>query len=180
MHQAKGISMHIRQITSQDAAAYRNLRLEGLRNHPEAFSESVEEFAARAVGDIAAMIGDNPASPDGFILGAFDDKDRLVGVVSLARESFLKERHKAILWGMHVSADYRRRGIGRRLVEELVTRARDYGDIEQIILNAATRNTPAVRFYESLGFRSFGREPNALHVGDLSYDQEHMILDLRA
>jgi ribosomal protein S18 acetylase RimI-like enzyme len=172
--------MLIRQLTSHDAAAYRDLRLEGLTKHPEAFSESAEEFTERTVSDIAAMIESSSGTRNGFILGAFNDVGRLVGIVSLSRESFRKERHKAILWGMHVAASCRRQGIGRRLVEELVSRARDFGDIEQIILNAATRNTAAVRFYESLGFRSFGHEPNALHVNGQSYDQEHMILDLRA
>jgi len=170
--------MDIRKLTPMDAPLYREMRLEGLRNHPEAFGESAHEFDARTVADIAAMIPSDPLSPKGFILGAFDENDRLAGVVSLSRESFAKRAHKAILWGMYVRPEYRRQHVGTRLVNELIALARALGDIEQVVLTAATRNERAVRLYESLGFTSYGREPRALQIDGDFYDQEHMYLIL--
>lgn len=167
--------MQIRKLTPGDAAIYRAMRLEGLQNHPEAFGESDHEFDAHSVADIAAMIPDDPDSHDGFILGAFDD-DTLAGVVSLSRESFAKRAHKAILWGMYVRPAYRRQKVGTQLVNELIAIARAWGDLEQVVLTAATRNERAVRLYESLGFESYGRESRALQIGGDYYDQEHMYL----
>lgn len=170
--------MQIRRLTPEDAAIYRAMRLEGLQNHPEAFGESAHEFDARSVADIAAMIPADPASHKGFILGAFDDNARLAGVVSLSRESFAKRAHKAILWGMYVRPEFRREKLGTQLVNALIAIARAWGDVEQVVLTAATRNQRAVRLYESLGFKSYGREPRALQIEGDHYDQEHMYLVL--
>lgn len=172
------MTMHIRKLTRDDAPAFRELRLTGLRASPEAFSESYEEFAANSVEEIAARIPDDARSPYGFILGGFTDEGELAGCVALMRERFRKRSHKAILWGMYVRPAARRRGLARRLVTELITQARTLPNIDQIILNVATENTAACRLYESCGFRSFGTEPRALRVDGRFYDQEHMILDL--
>ena len=40
---------------------------------------------------------------------------------------------------------------------------------------AATQQA-AMRFYRSLGFESFGREPRALKIGERYVDEEYMIL----
>jgi ribosomal protein S18 acetylase RimI-like enzyme len=170
--------MRIRKLTPGDAAAYREMRLEGLKNHPEAFGESYHEFRARTVEDIAEMIPSEPQSRNGFVLGALDDNNQLAGIVSLSRESFAKRAHKDILWGMYVRPEYRRQRVGTQLVNELIALARALGDIEQVVLTAATRNERAVRLYESLGFTSYGREPRALCIDGDYYDQEHMYLVL--
>ncbi len=170
------MSMRIRKLNPADASIYREMRLEGLLNHPEAFGESAHEFAARSVEDIARMIPADPNSHKGFILGAFDEDSRLIGIVSLSRESFAKRAHKAILWGMYVRPAHWRKHVGSQLVNELIALARAFGDVEQVVLTAATRNERAVRLYESLGFKSYGREPRALQIDGDYYDQEHMYL----
>jgi ribosomal protein S18 acetylase RimI-like enzyme len=170
--------MRIRNLTPDDATVYREVRLEGLKNHPEAFGESYHEFRAQTVANIAKMIPSNPSSRNGFVLGAFDDNNQLAGIVSLSRDSFAKRAHKAILWGMYVRPEYRRQSIGTRLVTELIALARALGDVEQVVLTAATRNERAVRLYESHGFTSYGREPRALCIDGDYFDQEHMYLVL--
>jgi ribosomal protein S18 acetylase RimI-like enzyme len=170
--------MKIRKLTADDAALFRNLRLEGLKNHPEAFGESYDEFAANSVEQIAGRIPADPASRAGFVLGAFDEDGAMAGVVALGREHRRKRSHKAVLWGMYVIPAYRRQGVASRLVRRLLEYARAFGDVEQIVLTAATRNERAVRLYESLGFRSYGREPRALQIDGDYYDQEHMYLVL--
>ena len=42
----------------------------------------------------------------------------------LVRETRPKIQHKAIIWGMYVTAAFRRTGVGRTLLTELVERAR--------------------------------------------------------
>lgn len=170
--------MQIRKLTPDDAAPYHELRLEGLRKYPYAFGESQSEFEVRTIEEIAEMIPADPDSTEGFILGAFDEQNSLIGIVSLSRNSFKKRAHKAVLWGMYIRTEYHRKGIGAKLVEQLVALARQFKDLEQIELTAATNNERAIQFYESLGFRSFGREPRALQIDGKYYDQEHMCFDL--
>ena len=50
-----------------------------------------------------------------------------------------------------VRSDYRRRGLGRRLVEAMVAEARRLG-LEQIALEVRVSNEAAIGLYEGLGF----------------------------
>ena len=167
----------IRALTRDDAPVFRAFRLEGLRNHPEAFGESAEEFEAQSPDNIAARIPLEVNSPEGFILGAFDD-GRLVGVTCMGRSSRLKSRHHGTLWGMLVADDVRRQGVGEKLVRELIARARTIDGLEVISLTVATVNVRAWRLYEKCGFTVFGAEPKALRINGADYEQRHMMIDL--
>lgn len=173
------MAITIRRLEPGDAASFKALRLEGLRNHPEAFRQSAREFDAMTTGEIARMIPESADSASGFILGAHEYIETLIGAVALQPSSGDKRRHVGVLWGMYVRTESRRQGVGSRLVRALLELAVNETPLEIIQLTAATANLPAIRLYESLGFRSFGREPNALKIGDIYYDQEHMFLNLR-
>ncbi|MBD3298159.1 MAG: GNAT family N-acetyltransferase [candidate division Zixibacteria bacterium] len=169
--------MEIRLLTRDDAAAFRDFRLVGLRNHPEAFGESAREWAALTPEEIAARMPAPGDISEGFIVGAYDN-GRLVGITCLMRSQHLKKRHHAELWGMHVAADMRRRGIGERLVNELIAHARTIDGLDMVYLTAATVNERAWKLYEKSGFTIYGTEPKALRIDGVDYDQHHMILDL--
>ncbi|MDB5361713.1 MAG: hypothetical protein JWO51_3010 [Rhodospirillales bacterium] len=68
--------IEIRPLTRADAAAFRMLRLEGLRLAPEAFSAAYEDEIQRGDEDFAGRIPDAPPSA---IFGAFQG-EALVGV----------------------------------------------------------------------------------------------------
>ena len=53
--------------------------------------------------------------------------------------------------GMGVRADFRRLGIGARLLERTIAAAREIG-IERVELEVFASNVPAVRLYEQAGF----------------------------
>ena len=170
--------MEIRKLRPQDAAAFREVRLTGLRQHPEAFGESAVEFEAEPLDKLATRYTD-PADPGGtFALGAFEG-DRLIGVVCLHRDRMKKRHHKAILWGMIVDAAARRQGVGRQLVDRLLDLARRESDLDHIMLTVASVNQAAQCLYEQCGFRSIGTEPKALRIDGVDYDQEHMVYELR-
>lgn len=54
--------------------------------------------------------------------------------------------------GMAVAADARGRGLGRRVMRDAINHARARGD-RALLLEVIEQNTPAVKLYESLGFR---------------------------
>jgi ribosomal-protein-alanine N-acetyltransferase len=54
-----------------------------------------------------------------------------------------------------VAADFRRRGIGRALISELVARAGKRG-VSRIVLEVRVSNHPAIALYEQMGFCRVG------------------------
>ena len=74
----------------------------------------------------------------------------LVGRLSVSRDPHPASRHVADL-GLMVAAAYRRRGIGRALLEATVEWARRHG-VSKLELHVFPHNEPAIRLYESFGF----------------------------
>ena len=131
--------MNIRALTEADAAAYRQIRLRGLREDPSAFGSSYEEEVTRPLDVTAEWLRAKQVGPESFALGAFDEREELLGVISFTRVSRLKERHKAMIHGVYVVAEARGRGVGRALVAETLTRARQLPELTQVQLSAVTR-----------------------------------------
>lgn len=52
-----------------------------------------------------------------------------------------------------VLPEYRRRGIGRMLMLEALDRLREYYGVNEVYLEVRVSNIPAIKLYESLGFR---------------------------
>jgi RimJ/RimL family protein N-acetyltransferase len=83
-----------------------------------------------------------------------EDNGALVGRLSVARDPHSASRHVADL-GLMVAAGYRRRGIGRALLEQAVDWARDAG-VRKLELHVFPWNEPALRLYERFGFEREG------------------------
>lgn len=103
-------------------------------------------------------------------LGAFADGLRVplvaevdgsvVGTATLLRESHRLKRHRAEVGGVVVAGRYQGRGIGRRLIDELRSRAAAMGvEILEISWRGGTR---AEELYRRLGFVEYGRLPSGL------------------
>ena len=160
----------IRRLTSADAAAYREIRLAGLRDTPEAFGSTFARESTQPLAWFCDRLGSSA------IFGSFQSTT-LVGVAGLRIREGEKEQHKGLLWGMYVRPDARRAGVGRQLVEAVIDHARAY--VEVIQLSVISDNQPARRLYGSLGFVEYGLERDSLKQNGRYYDEILMALDLR-
>jgi RimJ/RimL family protein N-acetyltransferase len=163
----------IRRLVAGDADAFRRVRLDALRLHPEAFGSAYEDEAALDRTQFVERL-----SASGFTrFGAFDEEGRLVGLAGLRMDPGAKQRHKAHLFSMYVDASHRGSGLARQLVETVITAARGAGAVV-LHLTVTVGNVPAQRLYRRLGFTTYGTERRSLRVGGRFHDEELMALDL--
>ena len=87
--------------------------------------------------------------PDAAVFVALDG-DRIVARLSVARDPHPASAHVADL-GLIVAAGHRRRGIGRQMLDTVVTWAHSAG-VRKLELHVFPWNAPAIRLYETYGF----------------------------
>jgi ribosomal protein S18 acetylase RimI-like enzyme len=167
--------MNIRPLIELDAPAYRELRLRGLLESPEAFGASYERATQQPIEWFEERIKTKPNGS--FTLGAFEG-GQLIGTVGFVRDDGDKFIHKGDIWGMYVAPEFRGRGVGRALMLNAIERARKIDGLEHISLGVMRTQTVARQLYVSLGFVAWGIEPNAVHVNDRFIDEEFMYLKL--
>jgi RimJ/RimL family protein N-acetyltransferase len=163
----------IRALCAPDVEAYRELRLTALAMSPEAFGSSYEEEARLSMDSFRAhVVSDGP----NVIFGAFTGS-QLVGMAGFVANERLKKRHKGTLWGVFVMPEWRRRGLGDRLVGRVVEHAT--GHVLILQASVVTTNQIARQTYVRLGFVPYGTERQALLIDGTFFDEELLALDLR-
>jgi RimJ/RimL family protein N-acetyltransferase len=166
--------IYIRQLTPGDAALYRSIRLEGLKESPEAFGSTFDAEFTKPL----AWFFDRLSSS--VVFGAIRDAKlldaKILGVAGFAVRDGEKEAHKGLLWGMYVRPDARGAGVARRLVEAVIAYARPH--VELIQLSVVVGNEQARRLYARLGFVEYGIERNSLKHDGRYYDEILMAMEL--
>jgi ribosomal protein S18 acetylase RimI-like enzyme len=138
--------MHFRRLTEPDTHLLNTFFGETLRTDPEAWGESLEtirRFTARDCYNILA---------EKFSFGALHGK-QLVGLGTLKQgppDKDDKPREAVgLIQNVHVLLSHRRRGIAKRIMQELI---RAGGYLEELELWVLRENIHAIHIYESLGF----------------------------
>lgn len=162
--------IEIRQLTKQDAALFRALRLEALERSPEGFASTLDAERDRTVEGFAERL----ATAAVFV--AFDGGAPL-GMAGFRAHGGAKMAHKGMLWGMYVRPEARGRAVGRRLVEAVLAHAA--AEVEIIQLAVTTENAAARGLYRAMGFVEYGVERRSLKSAGRYWDDVLMAKDLR-
>jgi ribosomal protein S18 acetylase RimI-like enzyme len=85
-----------------------------------------------------------------YIIGSFQD-GKLVGIASMAIYCVISG-YKGWIEDVVVHAEYRGKGIGRKLIEHLLAYSREK-NLTEVLLFTESHRVAAKKLYESLGFR---------------------------
>ena len=165
----------IRRLQAHHAEQLFRLRRQALLDEPFAFLSSPEDDRAAstaAVHDQLSTPADHAA-----VVGAFDGEE-LIGMVGLTRDRPIKAAHRACIWGVYVKPEFRKNGIGTRLLSATLEHARQMGGVEWVYLSVSERTPNAKRLYESVGFVVWGLEPDCIRYAGESAREYHLALSL--
>lgn len=165
----------IRVLSDLDALQYWDLRLQALQVNPDAFVTTYEEAMQKE--NPVEEVAQNLNSQTSYTFGAFNEENRLLGVVTLLTEQKAAYQHKGHLVAMYVDHQSRGKGLAKGLIRALIEKAREL-DIEQINLGVVSDNEVAKKLYQSMNFTTYGIEKKALKMNGVYRDDEHMVLFL--
>ncbi len=162
-------SVIVRPAAEGDAAAYRELRLEALRDHPQAFGSDYETALARPPEWWVERLkkAGTPGWPRMYLAWAGGEPAGLCGLVM--REG-PKVQHNAELISMYVRPAWRVSGVADALIASALQWAKEQG-ATIVKLAVVTTNLGARRCYERNGFAPYGTEPEALCHGGAYLDE---------
>jgi ribosomal protein S18 acetylase RimI-like enzyme len=158
----------VKRLNASDAAAFRELRLEGLRQHPEFFGSSLQEESALPFEWFAEKLRSC------VVVGALDHSGAgLDGIIAVEPIKTVKQRHKGVVWGVYIRPECRGQGLGQALMRTLVIQCA--GFVEELRLTVACTNDAAHQMYLKAGFIEFGFEERSLKLGNSYVAERHMM-----
>jgi ribosomal protein S18 acetylase RimI-like enzyme len=164
------VKVAVRRLTTDDIASLREARLEGLRNHPEAFSADLAVWEALTPDVWRTRV------MNGNWFGAFAG-EVLAGICTISTSYSSKTAHIGEFGAMYVRAAYRGQHVGDALIEAVIAFARQ--KFELVTLTVIAENAPAIALYERHAFAVIGKMPCAIRIGDRYYDELFMVRDLK-
>lgn len=168
--------MFVNRLNPGHAESYRALMLEAYELHPDAFTSSIAERSNLPLSWWAGRLAEDATAVE-VVFGAFIE-EKLAGVAGLCFDIREKAKHKSTLFGMYVPDRFRKQGLGRQLIGEVIRHARTRPGTKIIQLTVTAGNAPPQSLYESSGFVPFGNEPFAVRVGAEYVSKVHMWFNL--
>jgi len=163
----------IKVLTEKDTDTFIQLRMESLQESPQAFAASYKEGVERD----QTFKNLKNRTEEYFVLGFFEG-EQLVGIVGFVRERKLKKKHKSFIWGMYVSPKFRGKGIAKKLLLELINKAKKVEGLSKVMLSVTHPQEKVLGFYERLGFVRYSVEKDAIRVDGQKIDEIFMSLQI--
>lgn len=163
----------IRGVRPEDVPAFWELRLKALRDHPSAFGSDYESSLKQGPTYAERGYFDGGIS---CLFAAFTPGGDLVAQAGTYAESG-KRSHIASVISVYTHPEHRGQGLATGVVQACIDHLRTIPAITSIRISVNSTNIYAIRAYESLGFVTWGEEPDAIRTADGScHNERHMVL----
>ena len=146
-------NVRIVQLTPEDWEILRKLKLRSLQQEPIAFldhEKGMDTYLKRTEYEWRKKL-DEQASSTVYVFA--EKNGEFIGMVNARID---EEKQEALIQHLYVDPDHRGQMVGKRLLETLLQKLKDRGDIEKAKLAVLETQKPAIRLYESLGFEKTG------------------------
>jgi putative acetyltransferase len=132
-----------------------------------------ESFRSKPLEDEVKWIEKYLENPRGMIILA-EHAGKVVGILDFTAYKSDKMRHRGIL-GVSVHSDMRGEGVGQLFFKKLLQEVRVIEGLTHIELSMMSENHEAYHLYKKVGFKEFGRRPQAYKQPDGSFCDEVMM-----
>jgi ribosomal protein S18 acetylase RimI-like enzyme len=143
--------MSVRRLGSDDLELFRFLRLASLKDAPENYASSYEDWEQRPDEVWLRFLTDEAIFAARDVVGP-------IGMMGVFQDPKSKMAHRWEMGMVWVDPKARGTGVADALLCEVVEYVRSAAGL-QIELSVNATNARAVRFYENRGFEAFGRVP---------------------
>ena len=168
------MSITTRALTAPDFETFRQIRLRALREHPDVYSASYGEAAARTERDWTEMLDGKGKC----IFGLFDG-DKIIGLAAVFTSREDPGGETGVLAMDYIDPLYRGRGLSRLLYQARIDWAKQYLPFRRLVVSHREGNEPSRRANQSFEFKFVGKEemdwPDGMRAADYVYE-----LDLAA
>lgn len=154
------MNIKIVELNPEHAQEYIEIRKMSEVEFPQYVGPSAERELLSGSEGIKSLVA-GYVSEGTTIFGAFSE-EKLVGVLGVSRRLSPKFKHRAFLWGMYVSSEYRKLNVATILLSHVKNWAKSHSEVNILWLQVTETNIPAISFYKKHGFEIYGTEPQSL------------------
>jgi len=147
------MSITTRALTAQDLETFRQIRLRALREHPDVYSGSYGEAAARTECDWIEMLDGKGKC----IFGLFDG-DKIIGLAAAFTSRKDPGGETGVLAMDYIDPLYRGRGLSRLLYQARIDWAKQHLPFRRLVVSHRDDNEPSRRASQSFEFQFVGKE----------------------
>lgn len=144
--------MELRRLASHEVSLHRDLRLRALRDAPDSFGETFGDAAGRSIAYWEDLTRSVTEPGPHLMFLAFEGEDVLGSVYGLIDRA---RSEAGRVGGMWVEPAWRRHGVGRALLQEVFSWARERG-LKRLGLWAPAHSPAAIALYSRAGFLDTG------------------------
>ena len=159
-----GFSFVFRTPNSDEAQVVLDAMAEIAASSPYILS-TAESFRSIDLKEQVKWIESCAKSAVSVIIAVYESSGRLIGLCNGRCYSDPKRKHRAAL-GVSIHPNFRGQGLGKKLMEVLINNIKSFTGIKIIELDVMAENLPAIKMYESLGFKRGGLFPKAFILPD--------------
>lgn len=156
-----GKNVTVREASVQDAEVMLMAASKALVDAPYMLS-TAEDLKKLSLEDMQRDI-EHYSTNQNYIKLVAEYENELVGAIDFRNGNKEKIAHQGS-FAMTVLPQYRNHGVGRALVESLITWARNNETVEKICLEVMEDNHGAIQLYKSLNFVEEGRKAKAVKM----------------